>query len=64
MIVHDVTGQLLRFILGGVVDAHARGEISPESTPELWAYVPEILAWCSSPGDETRDPENSLWLSR
>jgi len=53
MIVHDVTGMLLRFLMGAVLDAHERGVITPTRTPELWAYVEAILAWCSSPGDET-----------
>lgn len=53
MIVPTVTGLALRFLMGAVVDAHKRGVLSPTRTPELWAYVEEILQWCSMPGDET-----------
>lgn len=53
MIVHDVTGLVLRALLAAVLDAHARGVLSPTRTPDLWAYVDEILAWCDLPGDET-----------
>jgi len=53
MIVHDVTGMVLRFLLGAVLDAHERGVLTPARTPELWAHVQAILEWCSTPGDET-----------
>jgi len=53
VIVHDVTGMVLRFLMGAVLDAHARGVLTPDRTPELWGHVEAILAWCSSPGDET-----------
>ena len=51
MIVHKVTGLVLRFILGAVLDAHERGVLTPARTPELWAHVEAILAWCAMPGD-------------
>lgn len=54
MIVHSVTGLVLRFLMGAVLDAHARGVLTPTRTPELWTNVEAILAWCASPGDETR----------
>ena len=53
MIVHDVTGLLLSFLLGAVLHAHDRGVLTPERTPDLWEHVEAILAWCSMPGDET-----------
>lgn len=53
MIVHDVTGMVLRFLMGAVLDAHDRGVLTPDRTPELWANVEAILVWCSTPGDET-----------
>jgi hypothetical protein len=48
-----IRGLAVRFILGAVLDAHERGVLTPAQTPELWAYVEELLAWCSMPGDET-----------
>ncbi len=53
MIVHDATGMLLRFLFGAILDAHARGVLTPARTPELWAHVTAIIAWCAAPGDET-----------
>lgn len=53
MIVHDITGLLLRLLLGAVLDAHERGVLTPARTPELWKHVEGILDWCSLPGDET-----------
>jgi hypothetical protein len=53
MIVHSVTGLAIRYILAAVLDAHERGVLTPAQTPELWADVEALLAWCSMPGDET-----------
>ena len=53
MIVHTVTGLVLRFLLGAVLDAHERGVLTPVRTPELWPHLEAILEWCSAPGDET-----------
>jgi len=53
MIVHSAAGLVLRFLMGAVLDAHKRGVLTPTKTPELWAHVEAILAWCSAPGDET-----------
>lgn len=53
MIVHDVTSLMLRFLLGAILDAHARGVLTPAQTPELWQHVDALLAWCAMPGDET-----------
>jgi len=54
MIVHDVTGLVLRVLLAAVLDAHERGTLTSEATPELWEHVQAILDWCSLPGDETK----------
>lgn len=53
VIVHDVTSLMLRFLLGAILDAHARGVLTPVQTPALWQHVEAILAWCGMAGDET-----------
>jgi hypothetical protein len=53
VIVHDVTGLLMRLLMGAVLDARKRGVLTPEGTPDLWEHVEAILDWCASPGDET-----------
>lgn len=47
MIVHSVTGFILRFMLGGVVDAQRRGVL----TPDVQLYLDLILRWCELPGE-------------
>jgi hypothetical protein len=53
MTVHSLTGLSIRYILAAVLDAHERGVLTPTQTPELWAHVEALLAWCAMPGDET-----------
>jgi hypothetical protein len=58
VIVDSVTGVFVHLLMCAVVDAHKRGAITPGGTPELWADVEAVLAWCEAPGDATAEEVN------
>ena len=50
MIVHSVTGIVLRAFLAAVLEYR---ENNCPMSPDQEAWLEEVLAWCGSTGDET-----------